>query len=238
MPKKKVPAQKRSAPKSAAEMFSLSPLAKKLLIAAAALIVLVILFFVVRYHAIALPVDADGAISIPEGKHWIIYNERTMANPRYLKLAEIEPGEGYVFGKSDIISDKNLPIHYFDPIDAQDNPLTYYVSAGKGYYENIPGEIREASTGLRENGVSTEPASAKLMGRDVCYFFCEGTTRSTNAANSDYQSKNLYAYVKVTGERSLVVSVEQRLAADITPNYLPDEDFLDVLAAAIPGLMF
>ena len=235
MAKSKVPAQKRSKPKSA-QPFVFTPIMRNSLIAAGVLIVALIVFFQLRYHMAALPLDAEGKITMPDGQHWLVYNEKTTSNPRYIKLGSVDAGEGYTLRGAEFVTDPNVQYYTFEPTASSDNPLVYRAIVAQGSYKDVPANVSASLASMLVDGKASEIVETNMAGRNVSYYFCDGMREATTSDAKDVHTKAVYGYVDVSSDRSVSLSVEQTFLATGDPNYAPDEDFLAVLELAVAGV--
>lgn len=235
MAKKKTPKRQKTPPRKVKEPWRLSKRGKWGLIAGAVAALLIAIVWIVVYNMQALPLDSEGKIITAEGQNWLVYNEKTKSNPRYLKLGEIAPAEGYTLDKVDSISDANEPVYYFKPESGDASAITYGALVGKSDYKSIADSTVASVSSMLIEGTASEVISANLSGKNVAYYlYSGGMPDAQEQEKIDYYAKQLNAYAQAPNGKSVVFMIEQH--SDTGTDYADDQAFLDVLEKALAGL--
>lgn len=232
---KKIPNRQKTPPRKPKEAWRLSDKEKKGLIIGAVALALIVIIWVGMYNASALPINSEGNVTIPEGQNWLVYNEKTTSNPRYLKLGEVVPAEGYVLNEVTTISDKNEPVYFFKPEDETASRLTYGVLPGKKDYATLANNTVTSVSAMLVDATASEIKTAKLGGRDVAYYtYSGGMANMEDAEKIDYYSKQMNAYASAANGKSVIFMIQSR--SDTNGGFPDDAEYEELLEKAIAGI--
>lgn len=156
-------------------------------------------------------IDNIGVLKMVDGKvqgvedNWLIGNYGSANAPKYRKLAEMAPAEGYVLDRvEEGTSSSEERVFYYKPTTDYAPAAEYFVQAGKKDYDQI---IASASPMLssyaQEVLFMDEEQHAKVGDTDVRYYLAEYVVNnSEDSENPDleyWQSAYLYMDSSVAG---------------------------------------
>ncbi len=82
-------------------------------ICVAAAVVLLVAYLLLRDLFDGSLKVADGVVQAEDG--WVVVNNGTTDRPKYFKLGEVQPVDGYRLEEEDYLGDENVPAFYFYP---------------------------------------------------------------------------------------------------------------------------
>ncbi|MEE1199676.1 MAG: hypothetical protein U0L09_03400 [Christensenellales bacterium] len=170
-------------------------------------------FIVVLTCVIVIPnwIENIGVLKMVDGKvqgveeDWLIGNYGSTNDPKYRKLAEVAPAEGYALDRvEDGTSSTEERVFYYKPTTDDAPAEEYFVQAGKNDYDQI---IASASSMLSSYAQEVlfvdEEQHAKVGDTDVRYYLAEYViNNSEDPENPDleyWQSAYLYMDSSVAG---------------------------------------
>ncbi len=235
MAKNRIPNKQKTPPKKPNDQWRLSDRDKKILIIAAAAIALIVIVWIIVYNAQAVKLDSEGKIITAEGQNWLVYNEKSKASPRYIKLGEVNAAEGYALDKSDFLSDPNEPIYYFKPASEEKPAINYAAMVGKGDYKSIAENTVASVPALLKDAAVGEVTAASLSGKNATYYiYSGGNMNADDPEKIDSYTKQMNAYAEAKNGRCVVLMIDQK--SDTGADFLDDQAFIDVLEKALAGL--
>lgn len=150
------------------------PMSKQLkygLIIGGAVVVLALVLFLIFYNDGSLPMQ-DGEV-VMGADNWIVVNTGTSSKPKYYKIAEIEPAEGYVAEESET-SATTPGFQNFVATDPENPVSRYYVMGVNGKAGEV---VESANTSyLAMLGDAMKVSGTEMVdvdGREAYYFTTE-----------------------------------------------------------------
>lgn len=210
-----------------------------ILIAIIAAIILGIVLFNLLYDDGSLKVE-NGVAQV-QGENSLIVNVGSSNNPRYFKLGQTAPVEGYTLVSEPVGSDENVTHSVYTPVE--DSPIGEITVEAVTYKADLIASSIQAAYASAEGGVCSDLAEADLDGRKVQYFTFHSTQPSKTEDSAEEPteaetftpSQNLFAFVPA-GERSITIKV--RVAAETEADYVDDSILIDALNQILPSLTF
>ena len=130
----------------------------------------------------------DGSLKVTDGKvqaeeNWIVVNTGTSSSPKYYKLGEVSPVDGYAMERQSLTGDENAPTFVFTP--EGDSPLEdVTILAAKGGAEEMASKVLANYTSFLQNAVPGEVAQKTIGGRTGWSFSCDYDEVSTVTAEA------------------------------------------------------
>lgn len=207
-----------------------------------ALILAVILFFAL-YNDGSLPVQ-DGNV-VTEGDNWLVANTGTSSSPKYYKVGEVNPIDGYAVDPNGLgSSDPNMYMHTYTAIDSEAAIDGYYVRAIKQAPE-INAESAYANYPLFGNNVVGEMQTLTIAGHEaICFTADVPDTALSDAAGGDAEAETstsltqqLLCYLPSVRDTSVLVVLYTDI--DTTSEAQVDETVLyDMLQKVVANITF
>lgn len=194
---------------------------------AVALVVAVVVFFAI-YRDGSLDI-VDGMPVIPEGENWIVANVGTQSDPKYFKLGQVQPLEGYALdeAQSASASETGFITYAFVPEDSDSRILSYIVRGLNDAYDANAASANRDYLAWNGNLTIGSIQHMHVGDTDVDYF-----TTATPVAPEQETQQQMISYLPAGRSRTVTITVFVRTSEALDP--LPDEA-LEALTEQIIG---
>lgn len=208
-----------------------------------AALVIAIVLVIALYNDGSLAMNDEG-MPIMEANNWLIANKGSSSEPKYYKIGEINPIEGFAVDETELDDiSTNMRIYIFNPDDPDSQISQYYVTA-TDRQANANAETANSNYRIYSSLQIGDVQTATMDGQEVHYFTAvllpsseqaeetdADSTTDTDAAAEETQTEapqqQLLAYIPAKRDTTILVSVTLPLSEEVSA--LTDEALLDIL---------
>lgn len=184
----------------------------------------------------------DGVVQGVED-NWLICNLGTSSSPKYRKLAEINPVDGFEMSETSYITDANTPYFIFEPTgDSAAQKLT--VQAGNGGAEALASKYAETIGAFSDVLYKSDVAAETVGDRKIWTILVEYRMEnySEEEAESDAETEPTYSYTQsalvytdaLVSGRSIVISAA--VDGDSESVFVDREALLEAAKSAVSSI--
>ena len=134
----------------------------------------------------------DGSLKVTDGKvqaeeNWIVVNTGTSSSPKYYKLGEVSPVDGYTMKRESLTGDDNAPTFVYTP-EGESAVEDVTILAAKGGAEEMASKVLTNYASFLQNAVPGEVVQKTFGSRTGWSFSCDYDEVSTVTAEATFSA--------------------------------------------------
>lgn len=183
----------------------------------------------------------DGVVQ-DAGDNWLISNMSETSKPKYRKIAEVNPADGWELAETEdgLSGDDQERMFYFAPAEGTEAVVDeYYVLVGKDNYDSLANTAIGTLSNFAYEMINQSEVQSEVIGENsVSYFTMEYSLNASedeeNPVLEYYQTVNMYVKSNVDGR---CVLVSANTAPADKADFVDSAALVDLCKAAVANIV-